>query len=63
LRSSSVTALFPNPPLLPALRPVHPRLHLHLLHAADDQARDIAHEMKDLDAKQTMLQGIMFVLQ
>jgi hypothetical protein len=22
-----------------------------------------AHEMKDLDAKQTMLQGIMFVLQ
>jgi hypothetical protein len=24
LRSSSVTALFPNPPLLPALRPVHP---------------------------------------
>ena len=30
---------------------------------ADDQAGDIAHEMKDLDAKQTMLQGIMFVLQ
>jgi hypothetical protein len=27
------------------------------------RARDIAHEMKDLDAKQTMLQGIMFVLQ
>src|SRR5262249_39373868 len=24
LRSSSVTALFPNPPLLPASRPVHP---------------------------------------
>jgi hypothetical protein len=42
---------------------VHPQLHLRLLHAADDQARDIAHEMKDLDAKQTMLQGIIFVLQ
>jgi hypothetical protein len=26
-------------------------------------ATHIAHEMKDLDAKQTMLQGIMFVLQ
>ena len=26
-------------------------------------AARIAHEMKDLDAKQTMLQGIMFVLQ
>jgi hypothetical protein len=26
-------------------------------------AAHIAHEMKDLDAKQTMLQGIMFVLQ
>jgi len=40
-----------------------PRVHHAARRRGGGMAAHIAHEMKDLDAKQTMLQGIMFVLQ
>ena len=42
----------------PKTTPVH-----YAARRRSSMAAHIAHEIKDLDAKQTMLQGIMFVLQ
>jgi len=44
-------------------RPKTTRFHIAARRRSGGVAAHIAHEMKDLDAKQTMLQGIMFVLQ